>query len=83
MKDKKIFGFKIDEHIIDIESHSEQEAFRLLGVNYWHLISSCESIKLLGELKKVTEEPYQDDCGCEILYRKNEDKIYIDKVTTF
>lgn len=47
----KTYGFKIGKHIIDIKSHSEQEAFRLLGVNFWHLISNEETIELLGELK--------------------------------
>ena len=51
MKKNKIYGFKIGKHIVDIESHSEQEAFRLLGVNFWHLISSYEKVELLGELK--------------------------------
>lgn len=50
-KNKKVYGFKVGKHIIDIESHSEQEAFRLLGVNFWHLISSEEKIELLGELR--------------------------------
>ena len=51
MTDKKVYGFKIGKHIVDIESHSEQEAFRLLGVNFWHLISLEEKVELLGELK--------------------------------
>jgi hypothetical protein len=48
---KKVYGFKVGKHIIDIESHSEQEAFRLLGVHFWDLISSAEKIELLGELR--------------------------------
>lgn len=48
---RKIYGFKIGKHLIDIEAHSEQEAFRLLGENFWHLISDHEKVELLGELK--------------------------------
>ena len=46
---RKIYGFKIGKHIIDIESHNEQEAFRLLGVNFWDLINDASVVELLGE----------------------------------
>ena len=51
MKRNKTYGFKIGNHIVYIKSHSEQEAFRLLGINFWHLISSYKKVELLGELK--------------------------------
>ena len=59
MKKNKIYGFKIGKHIVDIESYSEQEAFRLLGVNFWHLISNEETVELLGELKKYVDPAYK------------------------
>lgn len=60
---RKIYGFKIGKHLIDIEAHSEQEAFRLLGENFWHLISNYEKVELLGELKKnevLKDEQYRE-----------------------
>ena len=80
MKKNKIYGFKIGKHIVDIESHSEQEAFRLLGVNFWHLISNEETVELLGELKKVTEKPYKNDKGVTLFYKQKDNTIEIMKV---
>lgn len=83
MKNKKTYGFKIGKYIVDIESHSEQEAFRLLGVNFWHLISSEEKIELLGELKKYVEPAYKKDKSCEIYYKIKDNRIEVVKTNIY
>ena len=80
-KIKKVYGFQIGQHIIDIDSDDEKEAFKLLIENYWDLISEYEKVELLGLCTKVTEPPYQNDIGIELLAKKKEDKIYILKQT--
>lgn len=80
-KIEKVYGFQIGQHIIDIDSNNEKEAFKLLIENYWDLISEYEKVELLGQCTKVTESPYQNDIGIELLAKKKDDKIYILKQT--
>ena len=83
MKKNKIYGFKIGKHIVDIESHSEREEFRLLGVNFWHLISNEETVELLGELKKYVEPVYKKDKSCEIYSKIKDNKIEVVKTNIY
>lgn len=80
-KIEKVYGFQIGQHIVDIDSDDEKEAFKLLIENYWDLISEYEKVELLGQCTKVTEPPYQNDIGIELLAKKEDDKIYILKQT--
>ncbi|MBQ5874233.1 MAG: hypothetical protein IIW58_08830 [Bacteroidales bacterium] len=80
-KIEKVYGFQIGQHIIDIDSDNEKEAFKLLIENYWDLISEYEKVELIGQCTKVTELPYQNDIGIELLAKKEDDKIYILKQT--
>ena len=50
-EDKKVYGFKVGKHIIDIKSKDEQSAFILLGKQCWDFISNNEKVELLGELR--------------------------------
>lgn len=80
-KIKKVYCFRVGQHIIDIDSDNGEEAFKLLIENYWDLISEYEKVELLGQCTKVTESPYQNDIGIELLAKREDDKIYILKQT--
>lgn len=46
------YGFKIGDHIFEIEADSEQEAMLILVKEHWGWIDKLEKVELLGGREK-------------------------------